>query len=66
MIFKAFNDADSSVHPFLFRFYGGPVERELIENAKTNEKLFINCLESDEHGMSVKIIRSAKEKKNSD
>ena len=64
-LFKAFDDADSAVHPFFFRFYGGPVEREYIENEKTNEDLYINCVESDEHGMSVRIGRRVKEKKNS-
>ena len=60
-IFKAFNDANSPVHPFSFCFDGGPVDRELIENEKTNENLFINFRDSGEDGMTVVIKRSAKE-----
>ena len=59
------NDTDSPGHPFSFGFSGGPVESELILNEKTNEELFINCVESDEDVMSVAIYRSTKEKKNS-
>ena len=44
-IFKAFDTADSPV-PYRFGFSGGAVEREYIENEKTNEELFINCMES--------------------
>ena len=62
--FKAFNESNSPVHPFLFRFGGGPVDRELIDNEETNENLYVNCVDSDEH-MSVRIIRIAKENKNS-
>ena len=62
-IFKAFDTADSPV-PYRFGFSGGAVEREYIENEKTNEDLYINCVESDEHGMSVRIGRRVKEKKN--
>ena len=55
------------MHPFSFSFSGGPVERELISNEKTNEDLFINCVNSDEAGigMSVLIKRCAKEKEDS-
>ena len=51
----------SPVRPFFFRFDGGPVEREIIDNEKTNENLFINCRDSGEDGMTVVIKRSAKE-----
>ena len=64
VVFELFNDADSPVHPFSFGFSGGPVEKELIENEKTNEDLFINCVDSDQDGMAVLIERSAMEKKN--
>ena len=52
------------MHPFRFGFSGGPVESEWILNETTNEELLINYVEPDEDGMSVKIIRSVKEKKN--
>ena len=55
------------MHPFLFGFSGGPVERELIENEKTNEELVICNVDLYAMGMSVAIYRnrSVKEKKNS-
>ena len=65
VVFEAFHDADSPM-PFSFGFSGGPVEIELIENEKTNEDLFINCVDSDQDGMAVLIERSAMEKKSSE
>ena len=51
------------MHPFRFGFSGGPVERELIENEKTNENLLMGSMDLGA-GMMVVIQRSAKEKKN--
>ena len=51
--------------PFLFVFSGGPVEKELIENEKTNEELFLGSKDlGAEAGMRY-VIRSAKETINS-
>ena len=51
------------MHPFIFIFSGGPVERELISNEKTNEELFLRSKDfGPEDGMGVLIKRSAKEK----
>ena len=50
---------------FFFYFSGGPVERELISNEKTNEELFLGSEDlGPEEGMRVLILRSAKEKRN--
>ena len=50
---------------FFFYFIGGPVERELISNEKTNEELFLGSEDlGPEEGMRVLILRSAKEKRN--
>ena len=56
--------------PFLFVFNGGPVEKELIENEKTKEELFLGSKDlgaeaGAEAGMRSVIRRSAKETINS-
>ena len=58
--FQAFNEADSPV-PFIFAFSGGPVERDLIINEKTNEELAMGSADL-EAGMMVAIKRSVMEK----
>ena len=64
IVFEAFTDANSPVHPFSFSFIGGPVENELILNEKTNEELVMGTVNlSAEAGMSVVIQRRAKERK---
>ena len=64
IVFKAFNDADFPV-PFSFCFIGGPIERELMLNEKTNEELVMGSVDlGAEAGMKVSIKRSAKEKAN--
>ena len=49
--------------PFIFAFSGGPVERDLISNEKTNEELAMGSADLNaEAGMMVAIKRSVKEK----
>ena len=66
VLFEAFNDANTPVRPFRLSFSGGPIEREVFLNEKTNEELVMCSADfGAEPGMKVIIQRSAKEKKNS-
>ena len=66
IVFEAFTDADSPVHPFLFGFSGESMDQiELILNKKTNEQLFMSSVDLGlAAGMLVRIKRSAKKREN--